>query len=51
MEVPVTIVPRRVTALFADFSPVVFRILIHSLLFGFAASISDVLFNFYLDSL
>jgi MFS family permease len=51
MEVPVTIVPKRVTALFADFSPVVFRILIHSLLFGFAASISDVLFNFYLDSL
>jgi len=47
----VTIVPKRVTALFADFSPVVFRILIHSLLFGFAASISDVLFNFYLDSL
>ena len=46
-----TIVPKRVTALFADFSPVVFRILIHSLLFGFAASISDVLFNFYLDSL
>jgi len=51
MEVPVTIVLKRVTALFADFSPVVFRILIHSLLFGFAASISDVLFNFYLDSL
>jgi MFS family permease len=51
MEVPVTIVPKRFTALFADFSPVVFRILIHSLLFGFAASISDVLFNFYLDSL
>ena len=46
-----TIVPKRFTALFADFSPVVFRILIHSLLFGFAASISDVLFNFYLDSL
>ena len=46
-----TIAPKRVTALFADFSPVVFRILIHSLLFGFAASISDVLFNFYLDSL
>jgi MFS family permease len=51
MEVPVTIAPKRIATLFADFSPVVFRILIHSLLFGLAASISDVLFNFYLDSL
>lgn len=46
-----TIVPKRVSAMFADFTPVVFRILIHSLLFGLAASISDVLFNFYLHSL
>lgn len=46
-----TIVPKRVSALFADFTPVVFRILMHSLLFGMAASISDVLFNFYLHSL
>ena len=46
-----TIAPKRIATLFADFSPVVFRILIHSLLFGLAASISDVLFNFYLDSL
>ncbi len=50
-EVPVTIAPKRIATLFADFSPVVFRILIHSLLFGLAASISDVIFNFYLDSL
>ncbi len=42
--------PKR-TSMFAGLSPVVLRILAHSLLFGLAASVSDVLFNFYLLSL
>ena len=41
----------RVSTFFRESSPAVVRILIHSLLFGLAASVSDVLFNFYLDSL
>jgi MFS family permease len=32
-------------------SPPVWRILLHSLLFGFAMSVADILFNFYLASL
>ena len=41
----------RVSTFFRESSPAVVRILAHSLLFGLAASVSDVLFNFYLHSL
>jgi len=41
----------RVATFFRESSPAVVRILAHSLLFGLAASVSDVLFNFYLHSL
>lgn len=34
-----------------SFSPAVWRILLHSLLFGLAMSVADILFNFYLVSL
>ena len=41
----------RVRAALAQISPPVWRILLHSMLFGLAASIADLLFNFYLVSL
>lgn len=41
----------RLRAALAQISPEVWRILAHSMLFGLAASISDLLFNFYLVSL
>ncbi|MFN8504889.1 MFS transporter [Kouleothrix sp.] len=46
-----TISSVRVRAAFAQLSPSVWRILAHSMLFGLAASIADLLFNFYLVSL
>lgn len=36
---------------FGRLSPAVWRILLHSLLFGLAMSVADILFNFYLASL
>ncbi len=50
-SIPVVTMPKRLRGFFAETSPAVVRILAHSLLFGLAASVSDVLFNFYLDSL
>jgi len=47
----VVMTPKRLSGFFAETSPAVLRILAHSLLFGLAASVSDVLFNFYLSSL
>jgi MFS family permease len=41
----------RLRAVLARLSPSVWRILAHSMLFGLAATISDLLFNFYLVSL
>lgn len=41
----------RLSAFFRDTSPVVLRIMLISVLFGLSASVSDVLFNFYLESL
>lgn len=41
----------RLSVFFRDTSPVVLRIMLISVFFGLSASISDVLFNFYLESL
>jgi MFS family permease len=41
----------RTRAALVQLSPSVWRILLHSLLFGLAVSVSDLLFNFYLVSL
>ncbi|MFN5927618.1 MAG: hypothetical protein ACK45X_05855, partial [Roseiflexaceae bacterium] len=41
----------RLATFFRDTSPVVLRIMLISVFFGLSASISDVLFNFYLESL
>lgn len=42
---------KQLSAFFRETSPAVLRIMLISVLFGLAASVSDVLFNFYLDSL
>ena len=44
-------VPARARLVLARISPPVWRILLHSSLFGLAASVADLLFNFYLVSL
>lgn len=43
--------PSRARSAFAQISPPIWRVLLHSLLFGLAGSIADLLFNFYLVSL
>jgi MFS family permease len=47
----VLFVPARARLALARISPPVWRILLHSSLFGLAASVADLLFNFYLVSL
>ncbi len=42
---------KQLTAFFRETSPALMRIILISVLFGLAASVSDVLFNFYLESL
>jgi len=47
----VLFVPARVRLVLGRISPPVWRILLHSSLFGLAGSVADLLFNFYLVSL